>query len=196
MANLWDGNEAGGWPWQAQVTLIDDAVFLGDDGLLSILVEAPERRIDLAAGQWALWAAADQLLQKIAVHRQDAARLWNGATGPRFDLEPDPAPLNELFERLTAFAARARAEAEMLQAAFDDIPAPNRRGRGDPREIIFRAALDSALPSLPGVTLTQTQRDQIVARLTSVVFDREIDSGTVRVHRERQQRASKRDKSG
>ena len=192
MALLWDKNEAGGWPFEAQILLIDYAFTLAHEEMLSMLMLPPEQRIGPAAGPCALGAAADRLLEQIAEHLDDAARLWNGATGLRAELEPDPAPLNEMVERLIAFAERASAECLEFRAAFDDVPPPSRRGRGSRGEIAFRVALDGLLPGLPDVRLNQSQRDQTVARLAGVIFDREVDAQTVRVHRERQNRAIRR----
>jgi hypothetical protein len=192
MAALWDQDEAGCWPWPAQVMLMENAFFFARDPVLGALLLPPERRIYFAVGQYALWAASKTLLKAIADYPDDAERLLTGADWLTVDI--DPAPLRELVSRLRAFAERARRECEVFRGAFDHLPPPSSRGRGSPLRTAYCAALDSALPSLPYVKITQTQRDRIVALLTSVVFGRDIDAETVT--RARQRRRPRPDNSG
>ena len=77
---------------------------------------------------------------------------------------------------------------------FVQIPSPSRRGRGKPRQVAYRIALNNALGIFShALKLTQTRRDRIVAILTSVVFDRDTDPDTIRRHRERRRRPDNSD---
>jgi hypothetical protein len=191
MAALWDQNEAGGWPPQSQVALIKSAAEFGSPTFLAALLEKPERRIDLSPAQWMLWATANMLLTVIKRYSGEAARLAAGADLATADADIDPTPLDDLQARLQAFADRAHGEAEALRCRFDHLSPPSRRGQGNPMRLAYRKALDDALVTLPDVTLTQEQRDRIVALLTSVVFAQDVEAETVARTRQRQHKRNR-----
>lgn len=88
MEGLWDRNEAGDWPWHAQVKLIEHAIFLAQPAVLSTLLKPPEERTDLAAAELALAGAAERFLEVIEEFPDAAARLRVGAD--EFTAEIDP----------------------------------------------------------------------------------------------------------
>jgi hypothetical protein len=78
-----------------------------------------------------------------------------------------------------------------LWSSIEAIPTPNRRGRGDRREIAYGNAIVSDLEKKGG--LTGERQDELVAALASVVFghteSKEVKAETIRTRRQRRRRA-------
>jgi hypothetical protein len=197
MRTLWDPNEAGAWPWQAQLMLVQDACLYATDPMLADLLQAPEKRGFMTRPLDTLASQAKGLAEAIEGFPETAAELWAGnpiTDGEGIDLrkigivrEPERNEILELAGRLRAFAQRAANSSEGFRAALADLPPPSRRGRGDARQLAFRQALDRVLGRLVGVTLGREQRDRIIALLVSVVFrGAKIDADTIARTRQRQ----------
>jgi hypothetical protein len=184
MRGLWDTNEAGNWPPQSQVRLIEVAFWYATRAIISALLLQPEWRITLAKPQYSFAIYASCLAEAIKNNPDEAARLW-AAVGIIDGRKYDSAEITDLANRLNDFAARASREAEQLRSTFDHLPAPSRQGPGDRRQLAYRAAIGGALIVL---NLPHEQRDQIVALLTSVVFGRDLDAETIARTRQRQRR--------
>jgi hypothetical protein len=194
MAGLWDPNEVGDLPWQAQVTLIECAFHFAQRTMLAaLLVNASDRHFELAAAQTALWAAARMLIRAIEDYPHEAVRLWTGLPAVYDPATLDAASLNELSTQLRPVAGQAEAEADAVRNALADLPPPDRRGPGNPAQMAYRQALAAALTKEHFRELSQTRRDRIIALLASVVFDREIDADSI--SRARQRQKTRRDKS-
>lgn len=191
-------NEAGGWPWCAQIMLLECAHLYAIDLMLEDLLRAPENRGFMTRPLDTLALHAKALAEAINHWTDEAARLWAGIPNlidPRaigiFDRTgPELGEITKLASRLETFAERATTEAVEFRAALAHLPPPNRRGPGVRRRGAYRQALYHALGSLRDVKPNYNQRDQIIARLESVVFECEIDAATVRKWRERKHRAT------
>jgi hypothetical protein len=196
MEILWDANEAGAWPWHAQLMLVECAFLYATDPMLEDLLQVPEKRRLTTRPLDTLASRAKSLAETIESFLDDAAKFWadnpvtesTGADLRKFGIVSDTERKDviELAGRLRAFAERAASSAEEFRAAFADLPPPSRRGRGDERQLAFRQALDRTLDRLHGVTPGQEQRDRIVALLGSVAFGTKIDSDTIARTRQRQ----------
>lgn len=174
MADLWA--ELREWP--GATCLVGLAVHLSTSTILSALQKAPGQRI---SGPEYLLGREAETLAKLLEWWADAATELLGE------------PVDDLVERLHAFAIAAFRKAETRRGFFDDIPPPNPRGRGTPKQLAFRNALARALqrwsdmPPLPGCRPSKEQQDRIVATITSVVFPQHpVDAETIRRHRLRQ----------
>jgi hypothetical protein len=196
ISSLWDKNEAGGLPWQSQVKLIACAFHFAQRAMLDALQKPAGCRGEVATAQTALSAAARMLIKAIEDAPDEAARLWAGLPvgyipeAIDYSQESvDSAPIRELVIRLNSLAGRAEAEADAIRNALADLPPPSKQGRGDPAQLAYRKAFDAALTEdVP--QLSQTKRNRIIALLTSVIFDRDVDADTISRTRQRQQRKS------
>jgi hypothetical protein len=178
MENLWA--IIGCWPGALDLTKM--CVSYSDPVLLDELQEPSGRRVSFAVAQNHLVKAAKDFEISLKVFSGTAARLWGG-------------PIEDLVNRLRKFIDAASGEARERERWYEFIPEPRPGGRGDPCEIVFRAAIAKVLEVLVehyDQKITQAKQDEIVAILVSVVFDREVDVQTVRRHRERQKTRQQR----
>jgi hypothetical protein len=174
MADLWA--EVGEWP--GAECLVGLAVYFSAPTILSALQKTPRQRI--SGPEYLLGCTAEDLARWLEWWADTATELLG-------------EPVDELVERLHAFAIAAFKKAEAQRGFFDDIPPPNPRGRGTRKQLAFRNALARALqrwsetPPLPGRRPSTEQQDSIVATITSVVFPQHpVDAETIRRHRQRQ----------
>jgi hypothetical protein len=170
MELLWREGVAS-WPATAQIWLIENAFYLATEPIKSALTRPAEWRLALGQPYYRFATRAIFLIEALETYHDDAVNLY--------------AALDELDNYLRIFAALARSKAEELRSTFDHLTPPDPRGRGIQRQQAYELALDDALTKIPGVQPSQTQRDRIVALLTSVVFDIDVDPETLRRTRTR-----------
>jgi hypothetical protein len=184
MASMWDSNEAGSWPSHIQLMIVMAACLYRTDPMLEDLCKLPENRTFMTRHLHALAMGARQFSRAIEISPAIAARLWAGVD----DSEVDLMEIDALMQRLRIFADQAVGEANSFLADFDNLPPPNRTGRGNARQLAFRQVLQRTLARLLGAGRELLQCDRIVALLESVVFATEVDPDTVTRTRQRQTR--------
>jgi hypothetical protein len=173
MSALW--SEVKDWEPGPQV-IVQLADFFSAPRLLSSLEVPPEERVGLSWPEQPLGLAAENLVFLLVSWPDAAAKLWG-------------EPIDELAKRLRAFAIAALKRASAKQSAYDYIPEPSRRGRGNRNQLAFREAIYQTLQRLSqGHPLSRERQDVIVATLSTVVFQQPVDVETVRRHRQRQKR--------
>jgi hypothetical protein len=172
MSALWA--ELGKWPPGA-LSVVQLATHFSTPTILSILKKPSEER---ASPEYtSLGVAAEDFVMQLEWWTSAATELWG-------------EPVGALVERLRAFATAAFERAKASQMVYGYIPEPNRRGRGNRKQLAFREALSRALQRLSeDAPLPKERQDSIIATITSVVFlEAPVDVETIKRHRQRQQR--------
>lgn len=156
------------------LSLIALVVHFSTPTILSNLQKPSEERWSLSWPEYRLGAVAGEFATMLEWWPNAARELWG-------------EPVDALVECLRAFAIAAFERAKAKQSVYDDIPEPNRRGRGSPKQLAFREALSRLLhPLSESDPLSKERQDRIIATLTSIVFPGSpVDTETIRRHRQR-----------
>jgi len=156
------------------------ALLFADPNILTDLTLPPEQRLYLSKGPYSLQITAEQFAEAIEANRAEAAMFW-------------PGIVEDILPKLHAFSKQQYDYGFGLWSSIQDITAPNRRGKGEPREIAYGNAMTRTLESI--LALTRDKQEQVIATLTEVVFGystgEKIDPDRIKARRKRARRKSR-----
>ena len=156
------------------------ALLFADPNILTDLTLPPEQRLYLSKGPYSLQITAEQFAEAIEANRAEAAMFW-------------PGIVEDILPKLHAFSKQQYDYGFGLWSSIQDIPAPNRRGKGEPREIAYGNAMTRTLEEIGALSFDK--QNHVVAVLTDVIFDHSnaerVDSERISQRRKRNRRKTK-----
>ena len=166
-----------GWA-DEQIEFFAESMFLFTcPDILTDLTLTPERRVLISRSNYELSITAEELAKTIERNLPQAAELW-------------PGPIEIFLQKLREFSQKQSARGLALWSSLEDIPTPNRRGRGNRREIAYGNAITTRLETIG--SLSNDKQDMVIAVLTDVVFGHseggEVDPGRIKARRKRKRR--------
>jgi hypothetical protein len=176
-----------GWEEVEIRYLIHSAVHFATPTMLSELMLPSERRVRLSGGNYDLWNAAKLFADALEKNREQANAHWLWSDS-----------VEDMLRKLRAFAQRQFDLGFAQWESLAEIAQPNRRGKGDRREIAYGSAMSHVLDNIRKhqdsnhkTRISRSRQDDIIATLTGVIFGRQVDSESIRARRQRKRRKAK-----
>jgi hypothetical protein len=158
---------------------VRDAILFALPHVLTDLTLPPERRVLSTSGNYSLWITAERFAETIEANQVEATRFW-------------PEIVKDILPKVRAFSKHQYERGYALWSSMEDISAPDRRGRGTPREIAYGSAMTRTLEKIGA--LSREKQDEVIAILTQVIFGypitKRVDPERIKARRKRKRRKS------
>jgi hypothetical protein len=186
MEDVWEAITS--WEEHHIIWFAHAAAHYANSFILDHLTLPPERRDLFCGPYYQLSALAELFADALEKNKEQANEHW-----------PWGESVDDTAQKLRAFGEWQFNRGREVWGWLAEIPHPNRRGRGIPKEIAYNNAMNYTLQMIrhdqqqkQKSYLSRNKQDQIIARLTEVIFGQsEVDADRITARRKRSQRKTK-----